>query len=113
MEMYPDLDYASLKQMVEGQNSGKEGISDYYSYWWTDPEQPRVRKISAYSPVKLQDSFWSVSAVIDYDDLYEPIAEGFLKMIFVFCRNLVIGWCFGFHTLASDEGYAKSGKRNR
>ena len=89
MEMYPDLDYASLKQMVEGQNSGKEGISDYYSYWWTDPEQPRVRKISAYSPVKLQDSFWSVSAVIDYDDLYEPIAEGFLKMVFVFVGILL------------------------
>lgn len=83
-KMYPDLDYSSLKKMVEEQNSGKEGISEYYSYWWTDAKRPRVQKISAYSPVKMGDSFWVVSAVIDYDDLYAPIAEGFLKMVFIF-----------------------------
>lgn len=83
-EMYPDLDYESLEKMVEEQNSGKEGISDYYSYWWTNSKRPRVRKISAYSPVEMGESFWVVSAVIDYEDLYAPIAEGFLKIVFIF-----------------------------
>ena len=83
-KMYPDLDYSSLESMVEEQNSGKEGISEYYSYWWTNPKLPRVRKISAYSPVEMGDSFWVVSAVIDYDDLYAPIVEGFVKMLFIF-----------------------------
>lgn len=83
-KLYPDLDYSSLEKMVEEQNSGKEGISEYYSYWWTDAKRPRVQKISAYSPVEMGDSFWVVSAVIDYDDLYAPIAEGFLKMVFIF-----------------------------
>ena len=87
-EMYPDLDYDSLEKMVEEQNSGKEGISDYYSYWWTNPKHTRVRKISAYSPVEMGDSFWVVSAVIDYDDLYAPIAEGFLKIVAIFAGIL-------------------------
>lgn len=88
-EMYPDLDYSSLEKMIEDQKKRKEGISHYYSYWWTNEERPRVQKISAYSPVQIGDSFWVVSAVIDYDDLYEPIAEGFLKMVCIFVGILL------------------------
>ena len=88
-KMYPDLDYSSLEKMIEDQKKRKEGISHYYSYWWTNEERPKVQKISAYSPVQIGDSFWVVSAVIDYDDLYEPIAEGFLKMVCIFVGILL------------------------
>lgn len=88
-KMYPDLDYSSLEKMIEDQKKRKEGISHYYSYWWTNEERPRVQKISAYSPAQIGDSFWVVSAVIDYDDLYEPIAEGFLKMVCIFVGILL------------------------
>ena len=88
-KMYPDLDYSSLEKMIEDQKKRKEGISHYYSYWWTNEKRPRVQKISAYSPVQIGDSFWVVSAVIDYDDLYEPIAEGFLKMLCIFVGILL------------------------
>ena len=88
-KMYPDLDYSSLEKMIEDQKKRNEGISHYYSYWWTNEERPRVQKISAYSPVQIGDSFWVVSAVIDYDDLYEPIAEGFLKMVCIFVGILL------------------------
>lgn len=88
-KMYPDLDYSSLEKMIEDQKKRKEGISHYYSYWWTNEERPRVQKISAYSPVQIGDSFWVVSEVIDYDDLYEPIAEGFLKMVCIFVGILL------------------------
>ena len=87
--MYPDLDYSSLEKMIEDQKKRKEGISHYYSYWWTNEERPRVQKISAFSPVQIGDSCWVVSAVIDYDDLYEPIAEGFLKMVCIFVGILL------------------------
>ena len=88
-KIYPDLDYSSLEKMIEDQKKRKEGISHYYSYWWTNEERPRVQKISAYSPVQIGDSFWVVSAVIDYDDLYEPIAESFLKMVCIFVGILL------------------------
>ena len=54
-KMYPDLDYSSLEKMIEDQKKRKEGISHYYSYWWTNEERPRVQKISAYSPVQIGD----------------------------------------------------------
>lgn len=56
-KMYPDLDYSSLEKMIEDQKKRKEGISHYYSYWWTNEERPRVQKIRAYSPVQIGDSF--------------------------------------------------------
>lgn len=75
--LYPGLDLDSLAGMVKEQCSGSEGISEYYSYWWSDPDLPRVKKISAYAPVKLGENFWVVSAVVDYDDFYLPIEHGF------------------------------------
>lgn len=89
-EMLPQLDYDSLEQMVEEQKKGVEGVSDYYSYWWSDPTLPRVRKISTYAPVDLGDDFLIVSAVIDYDDLNEPINEGFSKLLLIFVMILAV-----------------------
>ena len=82
--LYPDKDLASLENMIDKQNQGQEGVSEYYSYWWTEPGAPRVKKISAYSPAPMGQDFLVVSAVIDYDDIYIPIAEGFLKLVMVF-----------------------------
>lgn len=89
-EMYPDVDLSSLEQMVEEQKSGKEGISEYYSYWWTNPELPRVYKVSAYVPADIEGDFWVVSAVMEYDELYEPIKDGFLRIVFVAAGIMVI-----------------------
>lgn len=82
-ELYPNLDLSSLERMVEEQKSRREGISQYYSYWWTDPELPRVYKVSAYAPVDLGGDFWVVSAVMDYDEFYEPIRDGFINICLI------------------------------
>lgn len=89
-EMYPDLDYSSLEQMVKEQCSGKSGLSEYYSYWWTDPDLPRVKKISAYAPAQVGEDFWVISAVIDYDDFYMPIVNGLRKIALIFYCGLMI-----------------------
>lgn len=83
-EMYPELDYSSLEQMIDEQNSGESGLSEYYSYWWTKENLPRVKKISAYNPVEIGKDFWVVSVVIDYDDLYLPVAEGIQNITLIF-----------------------------
>lgn len=82
--LYPGLDYSSLEEMIEEQKQGKRGISEYYSYWWTSPNLEKVRKVSAYVPAVLGNDFLVVSTVIDYDDFYEPIKEGFSRIVFVF-----------------------------
>ncbi|MGN0295346.1 MAG: ATP-binding protein [Lachnospiraceae bacterium] len=95
-EMYPDLDYSSLQQMVDEQIKGGEGISIYYSYWWTDPELPQVKKISAYAQSNVGDDFWVISAVIDYDDLYIPIQKGYARMALIFMGILVMAVLMAF-----------------
>ena len=95
-----DLDMNSLEQLLEAQLTQSSGIMDYYSYWWTDPSLPRVRKISAYRQMQVGSSFWIVSAVVDYDDLYQPVAESFRKMALMFSSIaflLVLLTVFIFH----------------
>lgn len=90
-EIYPDKDLKSLSEMVEKQKMGEVGVSEYYSYWWMKPEAPRVQKISAYAPAVVGNQFLIVSTVIDYDDFYLPVSEGFFKLLLVFaCIVLVI-----------------------
>ncbi len=83
-EMFPGTDLTSLEEMIEKQNKGESGVSEYYSYWWAEPGVPEVKKISAYSPAIIGDGFLVVSAVIDYSDIYIPVATGFFKLGLVF-----------------------------
>ncbi len=89
-EMFPGVDLSSLEQMIDKQNRGEEGVSEYYSYWWVDPGVPEVKKISAYSPAHIGDGFLVVSAVIDYNDIYIPVAAGFFKLGLVFFCAMAI-----------------------
>lgn len=81
---YKDLDLTSLSELLKAQRTQDSGIRDYYSYWWTDPKLPRVHKISAFRHLDVGSSFWIVSAVVDYDDLYQPVRDSFLKMALMF-----------------------------
>lgn len=89
-KLYPELDFSSLENMIEEQKQGKEGISEYYSYWWTSPNLERVRKVAAYVPTILGDDFLVISTVIDYDDFYEPIQKGFSRIILIFVGLLLL-----------------------
>ena len=85
-----DLDLTSLQNLLDAQLTEESGIMDYYSYWWTDPALPRVRKVSAFRRIDIGDSFWTVSAVLDYDDLYRPVAESFRKVSLVFGIGVLV-----------------------
>ena len=84
-----ELEMDSLSDLLKMQQEELSGIMDYYSYWWTDPSLPRVHKISAYRQLSLGGSFWIVSAVVDYDDLYQPVAGSFRKMA-VMCGSIAL-----------------------
>ena len=87
---YKDLDLTSLSELLKAQRTQDSGIRDYYSYWWTDPKLPRVHKISAFRHLDVGSSFWIVSAVVDYDDLYQPVRDSFLKMALMFSAVAVV-----------------------
>lgn len=92
-ELYPEADLTSLEKLVQLQNEGGEGVMEYYSYWWMDPELPLVRKVAAWSPVSVGEDFLVVSAVMDYNDIYIPVAVGMgrLGMIFVAVTLCIVG----------------------
>lgn len=83
-KLYPGLDLSSLQKLINKQNQGEEGVDDYYSYWWMEPNQPRVRKICAYSPMYIGEDFLVLSAVMDYDEVYIPVAVGVVRLITIF-----------------------------
>lgn len=83
-ELYPGVDLTSLQELVDTQNQGGEGVMEYESYWWMDPDLPMVRKVAAWSPVHVGDDFLVVSAVMDYSDIYVPVVQGFFRLALVF-----------------------------
>lgn len=89
-EMYPNLDFDSLNTMIQEQQSGNSGISEYYSYWWSNPALPRVKKISTYAPARLGEDFWIISAVVDYNDFYIPIQSGFQSLALLFVCAIIL-----------------------
>ncbi len=82
--LYPNANLDSLNKMIEEQNQGKTGVSEYYSYWWLKQDAPRVKKIAAYAPARIGEDFLVVSTVIDYNDVYIPIAQGVFRLLLIF-----------------------------
>lgn len=80
-ELYHVEDLTSLENMLKEQYEGNTGVEEYYSYWWQDPELPRVKKISSYTPAGIGDDFLIISAVTDYNDIYMPVLQGFRSII--------------------------------
>lgn len=72
-DRYPNLDYSDLERLIRHQKQGREGVEIYHSYWWADEKPTRVRKISAYTPVFIENDFLIVSAVADYAELWQPV----------------------------------------
>ncbi|MEW4411086.1 ATP-binding protein [Clostridium sp. AN503] len=92
-EMYHSVDLDSLEDMLRDQYQGNTGVSEYISYWWTDENLPRVKKISAYTPANVGDDFLIISAVTDYDDIFVPIAEGYSHIIFLLLLMFLAVMC--------------------
>ena len=86
-EMYPDFDYTELIELIDHQLEGREDVEIYHSYWWADEVPRRVRKIGAYTPVRFQDDFLIVCAVIDYDEIARPFGQA---MVTIFLLSIVI-----------------------
>lgn len=63
---YPDFDWSELQALVEKQKRGESGVGVYHSLWFTDNDEKRVKKFSAYSPAAVGDDFWIVNVSKDY-----------------------------------------------
>ena len=80
-KLYPDFDYSELEELIAHQLAGESGVEIYHSYWWADNPPTRVRKVSAYLPVFLGDTFLSISAVMDYREISEPVQSVGIRIL--------------------------------
>ena len=88
---FPDYDWSELEDIVGKMTSGREGVGTYHSVWW-DAEEPKfVKKLTAFTPIKLGHELWSVGVTTDYKEVSGPIivhtwnvnmAAGLLILIF-------------------------------
>ena len=98
-----ELDMSSLSELLRAQQEEESGTLDYYSYWWADPALPRVHKISAFRHLNVGGSFWIVSAVVDYDDFYEPVQQSFVKVVLIFGGVALVLVLFMFQMFRLQE----------
>ena len=106
--LYGELKFEELEKLLEKQNKEKTGINEYYSYWWTNKDLPRVKKISASVHVNCGDGYMIVSVVRDYDDIYRPLTKSFTVIAVTFSVILLI--LLIFVTLAGVQ--LVKGRRN-
>lgn len=81
--LYPTFDFSELEVLIEHQLAGESGVETYHSYWWADNPPTSVRKVSAYLPLHLGDDFLSISAVMNYSDIAEPVQSVGIRILMV------------------------------
>ncbi|MDF2595181.1 MAG: sensor histidine kinase [Clostridia bacterium] len=86
---YPDYEFSGLKNLFEKQLEGEEGILVYRSYWWTESDPKDVTKISAFTPVNVEDDFLIVSTVMDYNEIVVPVTIGVVKILILALLMLI------------------------
>lgn len=89
-ELYPNGDYKSLEAMIDRQQKTPKGVNEYYSYWWTAKNVPRVKKVAAHAHAKIGNSYWVISSVVDYSDLSSPIQSSFRRLTIAYMAILLI-----------------------
>jgi PAS domain S-box-containing protein len=72
---YPDFDWSELELLVEKQKNGESGVGIYHSLWFTDNDEKRVKKFSAYAPAQIGNDFWIINVSKDYVEVVEFLKE--------------------------------------
>lgn len=80
---FPEYDWSELEALVQIQKNGHAGTGIYHSIWYQDEHMKRVKKFSAFAPIQIGDSFWTVTVSMDYKELSDLATIYFYKNIVV------------------------------
>ena len=70
----PEHDWTDLKKIIAGMTENQHGVGVFHDAWWDDGELQVVKRIAAFSPVKIENRAWSLAVTVSYDDVAGPIA---------------------------------------
>lgn len=80
---YPNFDWSELELLVEKQKNKESGVGIYHSLWFTDNDQERVKKFSAYAPADIGTDFWIVNVSKDYLEVVSFLKERTYTIIII------------------------------
>ncbi|OGO77040.1 MAG: histidine kinase [Clostridiales bacterium GWB2_37_7] len=89
-ELFPDFDFRELEKLIQQQYSNEEGTVEYYSYWWTEQELEKSKKLNAFSRAYIGDYFWVVAMTMDYNEVEGPLRQNLIKTIDIFLIIIII-----------------------
>lgn len=102
---YPDFDWSELEVLVQKQKNKESGVGVYHSLWFTDNDQERVKKFSAYAPAEIGSTFWIVNVSKDYLEVVSFLKERTYSIIIINFFILLLFVTFGlvFYRLRKDR----------
>ncbi len=78
---FPNYDWSELEEILQKQIQGESGVGMYHSIWYDDKNRHRVKKFSAYSPVRVGNQFWIVTVSMDYLEVANFLKSGIYQFI--------------------------------
>lgn len=102
---YPDFDWSELEALVQKQKNKESGVGVYHSLWFTDNDQERVKKFSAYAPAEVGSDFWIVNVSKDYLEVVSFLKERTYSIIIInfFILLLFVTSGLVFYRLRKDR----------
>jgi PAS domain S-box-containing protein len=74
-EAFPDHNWSELENIVKKMMNGEEGIGSYHSAWWMEKNPSWVKKLTAYAPITIGSSMWSIAVSMGYSEIAGPIQK--------------------------------------
>lgn len=78
---FPEYDWSELEHLVELQKQGESGVGTYHSIWYQDETPQRIKKVNAFAPAWISDTFWIVNVSADYVELTAFIQQKLYMML--------------------------------
>ncbi|GAB6109692.1 ATP-binding protein [Fusibacter bizertensis] len=105
MRAYPDFDWSELAALVEKQKNKESGVGIYHSLWFTDNDQLRIKKFSAYAPANIGSDFWIVNISKDYLEVVSFLKNRTYTIVIVNFLLLLVFVTFGllFYKFTKDK----------
>lgn len=72
---YPQLDLTSLQEWLDLQLQQDEGFSVIDSYLWDDPDLHPVRRIVAFTTIRIRGEQWIVNSTLPMKELDQPLSD--------------------------------------
>lgn len=87
---YPDFDWTELEALVKKQLNRESGVGIYHSLWFTDNDQQRVKKFSAFAPASVGSDFWIINVSKDYEEVVSFLKERSYTIIIINSITILI-----------------------